>query len=386
MQTPPGLDTSIFEAVIASGDVASRRKLAQALAYLTADPQTHQSDRDTVVPCILTLAVDPVAAVRQALALGLARSAKVHADIVFTILADEDEIALPFLAATPSLDPWMMAAIAKVGDAARQTQLARRGDVDSETAMELITRGEPEPCLALFDNPTFSFNPGHFRAIYERHGRRIEIVERLLACEDLPLDIRVLQAKRASNRIHQLMAERGWMAANDAAEVVADAEETAVLRILVNAERRELSPVIRFLTAQGMLTPSIIMRAACAGEMDIVLRALAYLAGMPPAKARHFLDGHGIATAKALFKKAGLPESCHGLLRAAADIAREWERDRTPFDAGEFGRQVIEALMTRYAEMPMPERTRLLDYVGRFAEDRVRTVAKRLKSDLVRAA
>jgi hypothetical protein len=107
---------------------------------------------------------------------------------------------------------------------------------------------------------------------------------------------------------------------------------------------------------------------------------------MPVGKARQYLEGQGLSTPKALFKKAGIPESCHNLLRAAADVAADLARERVPLQPEEFGREVIEALMTRYAEFSMAERTKLLDHVSRFADDRVRAVAKRLKSDLVRAA
>ena len=120
--------------------------------------------------------------------------------------------------------------------------------------------------------------------------------------------------------------------------------------------------------------------------MNIVLRALAHLAGMPAGKARQYLDSHRLATPAALFRKAGLPESCHALLRAAADVARDLDRERLPFAAEDFGRQVIEALMTRYADLGMAERTKLLDFIGRFSDDRVRAVARRLKGDLLRAA
>jgi hypothetical protein len=42
--------------------------------------------------------------------------------------------------------------------------------------------------------------------------------------------------------------------------------------------------------------------------------------------------------------------------------------------------------MTRYEGLPGPERARQLDIVSRFAEDQVRLIARRLKSDLARAA
>ena len=154
-------------------------------------------------------------------------------------------------------------------------------------------------------------------------GHAAEMAERLMACPDLPLDIRIMQAKRASNRMHQLMAERGWIAANDAAELVADAEETAVLRILVEASETELANVVAFLVERAMLTPSIILRAACLGEMHVVERSLAHLAGVPMARARELMAGRGLGGFKGLHAKSGLPQSCYGLLLASCDVARD---------------------------------------------------------------
>jgi hypothetical protein len=42
--------------------------------------------------------------------------------------------------------------------------------------------------------------------------------------------------------------------------------------------------------------------------------------------------------------------------------------------------------MTRYEQISLRERARNLDFVGRFADDRIRLIAKRLKTNLLHAA
>jgi uncharacterized protein (DUF2336 family) len=382
----PGLDTSVFETVIQSGSVDARRQLARELAGLTANPESPDGERQAVIPSILKLATDPVVDVRRTLAEGLSVAEKIHHDIVFTIVADEDEIALPFISIAAGLDSSMMVAIAKVGDLARQMQIALRGDVSPDAVNFIAARCELPVCVALFDNPAAQLEDKHFRILYSRFSHAPQIVERLLACEHLPLDIRILQARRASNRIHQLMAERGWVPANDAAEIVADAEETAVLNILTAATPEELQRTIRFLTAKNMLTPSIIMRAACLGEMEIVERAFAHLCDMPVSRTAQLVYGRGPVSLRALYKKAGLPANCFWLIRAAIDVEREARDEGYPLGSGDFGRRLIEAVMTRYEGMSMTERAKQLEVVSRFAEEQVRVIAGRLKTDLLRAA
>jgi uncharacterized protein (DUF2336 family) len=186
--------------------------------------------------------------------------------------------------------------------------------------------------------------------------------------------------------MQQLMAERGWMADNDANELVADAEETAILRILVEASNEELARAIPFLVSKKMLTPSIILRAAAIGEMKMVQWSLAHLSGVGLARAHELMIGRGFMGLKSLHSKSGLPQSCYGLLMAACDVMKDAKEEGLPLDPESFGRRLIEALMTRYENMQSAERSKNLEFIGRFAEDRVRKIAKRLRADMVRAA
>ncbi|MBI2719118.1 MAG: DUF2336 domain-containing protein [Rhizobiales bacterium] len=385
-EASPGLDTSIFNEVLDNGTLPARLALARQLAAFLADPDVTATERDQVVPTALKLTADPDEAVRRALAEGLAGLAQLNADILFAIIADEDDIALPFLSATPALNHWHMLAVLRVGDEARQATIAARLDLSPEAKAQIIRKAPLSPCLALFDNASVILDDADYQALFGRLGQAPAMAERLLGRTDLPLDIRILLAKRASNRMHQLMAERGWVAANDAAEIVADAEETAILRILVEASDSELARTVPFLIGKGLLTPSIIVRAACLGELHVVERALADLAGVALARARDLMAGKGFAGFKGLLAKSGLPSSCHGILQAACHVARDEAEEGVILDAEGFGRRLVEALMTRYETMPLRERAQHLDFVGRFAEDRVRLIARRLKADIVRAA
>jgi uncharacterized protein (DUF2336 family) len=329
--------------------------------------------------------VDPVKDVRRALADELIGVADLHGDILFSIIADDDDIALPFLAATPALDPWKMRSIARVGDVARQVTLARRPDLTDDVIKEICTLADLSACLALFDNEECPIGERNCRILYARFGRVQEIIDRLLALDTLPLDIRILQAKRASNQVHQLMAERGWVPANDAADMVADAEERAILQILDSADDKELPPLIRFMTSRSMLTASIVMRAACLGHMRLVEAAMAHLANAPPARIEEALYG-GAFGFNALYRSSGLPSTCIGLIRAAGRVEREVRETKRPLGAENFARRLIEEIMTGDGAMPPGERAKYLDFIARYASERIRVIANRLREGLISAA
>ena len=381
-----GLDVSVFMQVIAGGDKIERVALAYQLARLLASDETPEADRRQVLPVVLKLAVDTERPVRKALADGLVNVADLDPDILFSIIADDDDLALPFLARTPALTHWHLLAVLRVGDEARQACVTLRPDISGE-AVDIVVKSSALPvALLLFENKAAILSVDHYYRLYERFGQSGDMVECLLARADLPLDIRILQARRAANRMHQLMAERGWMPANDAAELVADAEESAVLAILTRASDAELAQVVGFLLQNSMLTPSIILRAACLGEMGVVEQALADLADIPRRRAQELMRGKGLTGFRGLHGKSGLPTSCFWILQAACDVAMDEAELGITLSPDDFGRQLIEALMTRYDALPLKERSRHLDYVGRFAAERARAIAQRLKSDLARAA
>jgi uncharacterized protein (DUF2336 family) len=379
-----GLDDQVFMDVIAAGSTEQRVALATQLAAFLGREDSPQKERDQVVPAVLKLTADPVAEVRRALAEGLAPISTLNADLLFAVIADDDEIALPFLAQTPALSPWHMLAVLRVGDDARRATVALRPDVSAE-AVDYIIESLPLAVNALMlENEDLVLTADQYRNLYTRFGETREVLDCLLARADLPLDVRISHARRAAARMQQLIIERGWIPANDATELVADAEENAVLDILTRATAEQCREVVSFLVDNELLTPSIIVRAACLGAMDVVAEILAGLAGISPKRAADAIFVKG--SFRSLHAKSGLPQSCYWTLQAACDVAREERQDGIRLTPDDFGRRMIETLLTRYEALPMAERPRQLDFVGRFAADRVRLIARRLKSDLLRAA
>lgn len=385
MTGQPGLDVGIFDMIIETGDAQARTQLAVELAGLLNDPEAPENERDCVVPVMLKLTTDPVKEVRRTLAETIVVAKDLHSDILFSIIADEDDIALPFLAETPALDHWKMRSIARVGDTARQVTLAKRPDLDDDVVKEIATQADLAACLTLFDNEQCVLSDRNCRILYARFGRVQEIIDRLLALDTLPLDIRILQAKRASNQVHQLMAERGWVPANDAADMVADAEERAILQILDGANDVELPSLIRFMTGRSILTASMVMRSACVGNMRIVESAVAHLANVTVAKAQDALYG-GTSAFNSLYRSSGLPQTCTGLIRAAGQVERELRDAKRVLSEENFARRLIEQVMTGDGAMPAAERAKYLDFIGRYSGERIRLIANRLREGLVSAA
>jgi len=120
--------------------------------------------------------------------------------------------------------------------------------------------------------------------------------------------------------------------------------------------------------------------------MNVVEAGLAHLAGTSLSRARSMMYGRGAMRPRAILRRAGLPLSAHPILRAAMAVERQAIEEELEIDAEDFGRQLIASMMLEFHTMPDRERGRQLDHVGRFAEEPVRLLARRVKADLARAA
>lgn len=381
-----GLDTSVFDDLIADGNVDQRRQLAVQIASFLGREDTPRAERDQVVPVTLQLAGDEEISVRHALASRLVSFGKLNADILFTIVSDDDEIALPFLSETAALNPWHMLAVLRVGDEARQATVALRPDLTAEAMAYITSSLSLAVNGVLLENAAITIPAEAFHTLFERFGDSQEMVTLMLDRADMPPALRVLQARLSAKRLHALLAERGWLPANDAAELVTDAEENAVLKILMDSSDAEMPATVRFVIDRELLTTAIILRAACLGAMDVVVEVVAYLADVPVKRAREQMFGKAGGNFRSLHAKAGLPENSFWTLQAACDVAREEVESGILLTPDDFGRKLIETLLTRYESIPLAEQPRNLDVLSRFAGERTARLAKRLKDDILRAA
>ncbi len=386
LESSSGLDVSIFEAVLACGQAEARIALVRQLAGLLADPEAAAIEKEQVLPVLIKATVDGDAEVRRALADELLTIENLHPDLLFAVVADEDAIAIPFLEELPSLSAWHMLTILRVGDDARQGAVAGRPDLPAETKAYIVKSGSVAAVIAVLGNPTVKISAADLRAIYARLGQSEDVVEVLLALSHLPPDIRIRQAKKTAIRMRQIMAERGWLAANDAADLVADAEEKAVLQVISEATGNDQQEALTYLAQNNMLTPSLVMRAACIGDVAAFAATLSHLTGQTAPRITDFILGRGGAGIRSLLNRSGLPGPCYVLLMAAADVACEFHNLEIASEPESFGRRLLEVLMMQFGALPVQDQARQIEFVGRFADPKVRKIARQIKIDMLRAA
>lgn len=380
-----GIDLGFLERIAADASSYRRMKLARELGAFVVNRNTDPSEREAVGPILLRLMNDPVTAVRHALVAELESARRLPPDLIFAVAADDAEIVLSFLARSPAIRAKEMAAIARIGDPARQVAIAERRDVSPEAVDALAKRGAPMAVAALIRNEAVSIPERSYEILLSRFGGDSDFLEMLFERVDLPMNIRIRVARKRSDRVKLLLGSRGIVADQEAGELVSDAEEIVFLSIAKGSCEDERAALVRYLADNKLLTASLLARAICFGDIAFVEESLAYLAGMPLAQLRNILHGDNFLNVRAICSHCDLPPSCHVLVRLAVETRHMWASLGGPENKG-FARAMIETLASDGAGLAPAEKARALAMIARYGPGDVKELAYRLKRDVAVAA
>jgi uncharacterized protein (DUF2336 family) len=381
-----GLDTAFLGQVIAEGGTEARKLLAVQVSALLRDPETPLLEREQVVPIITKLAADKEVEVRKVLSEELRDVPRLAPDIVFTMVAEEDELSLEFLRNAASLDSLRMLAILQVGGESRQHAIAGRPDLSPEVQSWLAQKGQHRAVLALLDNQMIALKEVDFRKLYARFSDDADIINALLHRIDLPMDIRVTQARRVAGRMKQYVAEFPWAETANTFDTIDEAEDNTFLDILEPLDEAQSQNLSEFLAGKNLITPALILRAACTGRMLAVEHLLQYLCGYTRQRVRDMMYVRQGNVLRSALAKTGLPENCVGVLQVACSLYSQNQEDGLTLPQDRFGRKLLEALMLLGYQQSLQLRQQQVDFVARYANPAVRGIARKLKSNLARAA
>ena len=354
---------------------------ALARAYLYSD--LTPDDRAAAEGALLMLLDDPSPLVRAALAQALATSEDAPPNVVLALAGDQPEIARPILEQSPLLlDADLVDAVATQGGPA-QLAIASRVHLPPAVSAAIAEVGSPEACLVLVENAQAAIAPFSFDRIVERFGHLGAIREAMLARPDVPASTRQGLVAKLSQTLAGFVAARAWLQPDRAQRIAKEACEKATVILAAVSPGEEIRPLVRHLRESGQLNAGLVLRALLSGNIDLFVQALADLAELPHIRVSALVhDRHGTGF-RALYRKAGLPESVYPAFHAALEAMREGGYAGSQRGATNLKRRMVERVLTRCADGPPGEIEPLLTLLRRFAAEAAREEARMFCDELI---
>jgi uncharacterized protein (DUF2336 family) len=303
--------------------VNERAAAAAALARAYVSHDLPFEERCAAEAALTLLLDDPSAKVRKTMAEALALSRHAPLQVVSALASDQPEVASVVLARSPLLSDADLIERVLSGQGAIQRLIADRPAVSMELSAAIAEAGEAEACRTLVANEGAEIAALSFRCMAERHGHNGALREALIADRRLPADCRHVLLVKLGEALKGSPLVVASIGASRAERVLKDACTKASLTLIDGTGAGDHPALITHLRLRGDLTASFLIRALALGKVDFFGSVLVALAGQTGERVRSLLATGSDVALSAIFRRAGLSETVHGILIRALKVWRE---------------------------------------------------------------
>jgi uncharacterized protein (DUF2336 family) len=306
------------------------------------------------------MAADAAALVRRALAVTLQNSPKLPHDVAAKLAKDIDAIALPVLMHSPVLTDRDLVEILRSCPPSKQVAVASRGTLSKEITRIIAENGVAAAVERALANDGAEFDEQGLSSALTRFGDREDIQGAMIGRRELPLSITEKLVSMVSGELFDLLVNHHALPPQLAIDLAIGARERATVDLIEQAARQaDLPRFVQQLNLHGRLSPSLLMRGMCVGQMAFVEYALSELSGLPHHRVWMMVHDSGPLGLETLFERAGMPRRLLGPFRAAVEVYHEMSRDGAERDLETFRTRMVERVLTLFQHVPKDD----LDYL-----------------------
>lgn len=345
---------------------ATRATLAEKVVNSLESGAIGQDERRIAEDIFRLMARDASQAVREALSINLKSFKELPRDVALMLAGDVNEVATPILQFSASLSDADLIELVGGSSEAKQTAMAQRSTLSGPVADALVDTGNIAVVETVVGNDGAELSEATLSGVIDKFGDSPSIQEPLVQRSTLPLTISERLVSFVSDRLKDYLLKNHELSPDTASELVLRVRERATVQLLPgDAAPEDVDKLTAQLYRNDRLTPSLVLRTLCTGDMMFFESAMAVLADVPVTNARMLIHDSGKLGMERLYERAGLPVALFPAVRAALDIADQTDYRSADYDRNSYSRTVIERMLTNMEDL-RPEDA---DYLLRRLDD-----------------
>ena len=335
------------ERLLTEPSAETRREAASKVAVTYTADELSEQERSLAEDILRTLVHDMEVSVREALAENLKSYNGLAHDIAVDLASDVDSVSLPVIRFSDVLTDDDLIEIVRTQGVQKQTAVAQRSTVSERVSDALVDTGNEDVVETLVGNEGAAISTETYSRVLTDFRGNERIDQALVHRGSLPVEIAERLVSVVSDRLREELASRHELPESVASLLVVQARERATLGLLgEDADIVDVQTLVTQLHHNDRLTPSIILRAVCMGDMEFFEVSLAVMAGVPLGSAPSLIYDRGERGLPAIMDRASVPPGMIPLFRAAIDVAGETEYDGGEHDRERFRRRILERILT----------------------------------------
>ena len=305
--------------------VETRADVAASVAREFSGPRLSNSERAMALDIIEASAKDVELQVREALSEHVKNCPFLPPTIARRLAKDVESVALPILEYSSALSDDDLLAVVAQGSDTKQTAIARRDRLGADVSHALVKAGSEQVVGTLLKNDTAEIADHSLIQAIERFPGSDRIKERMIERPMLPLSVSECLINQVSRELRERLIERHEIPHALADELMRQGRERALTESISpdEASSAELDDLAERLHARKRLSPTLLLRALCVGDIGFFKSAMAVLAGVEVDNAGTLIFDKGRRGLEAIYGQSGLPKELFPAFRAAVDVVRE---------------------------------------------------------------
>ena len=311
----------------------------------------NQEERLIAEDIFRVLVQDVEVRVRQALSAHLKNSNLVPRDVALSLARDVEAVALPVLKVSEVLTDDDLISIVRSQNAAKQSAIAQRPQVSSQVSDALVDTGNEDAVARLVRNTGAEISEAAYGRVMDHYEGSDAVTQSLVRRPDLPPAVSERVVAAISDALHRYLVSKQEVSPDVASDLVLQVRERAIMSLLdYGSSEAELDHLVDQLHHKGELTPSLLLRALCVGDMSFFERGIAKLTRLPLANVRLLIHDKGQLGLESLYLRARLPKTLFPAFRAAIVLAIETDYDGGKNDRERYVERMLERVLTRFPD------------------------------------
>lgn len=313
---------------------------------------------------VRALARDVEDRVRGALSRGLRHSPNLPRDVARKLADDIDYVALPMLADSMVLTDDDLIEIVRGGPGIKQEAVASRPNLAEAVVDAVIAVGSEPAVVVLMGNNSAQISDDGFDRAVTRFAGSDRVKQAMVLRDKLPATVAERLVTIVSKALQNHLARTHDLPPTIMSDIVLSSREHAIIHFSLGASDDDLRQMVTQMHRNGRLTPSLMLRALCTGDMAFFEAAMAAKSDVPVDNAQILIHEPSRRGLAALYQKAAMPPTLYGVVRAAVDVVDETAFDGEPRDLERFRSRVISRVLTMVDDVEEADAAYLLEKLG----------------------
>lgn len=289
--------------------------------------------------------------VREAMAAHLKNSPDLPRDVALALAKDVDSVSLPMLKFSEVFTEEDLIEIVQDHGESKQVAIAQRKAISSRVADALIDTGNERAVARLVANDGADLTEQALGRVIDEYDSCEAVSDSLARRPNLPASVSAQLVEAMTEQLQEFIQSKHDLPQDVASNLILQARERATMSLVdYGSTDVELENLIEQLYRKEQLTPSLMLRALCMGDIGFFERALARLAQLPIQNARILIHDQGELGLESVYMKAELPKRLYPAFRAGVQLVDEIDYDGGHNDRSRFIERMLERILTQFED------------------------------------